>query len=136
MIALDTNIVLRYLIKDDAEQARLATDFLRQHRCLLLPTVVLEAVWVMGSRRGYALAPATVAERLRQIAGLPTVVVEQAPRMAQALDWYEAGMDFADALHLALAGNLGLVTFDQGIRAFADRQQLAVPVVLISGDPP
>lgn len=63
MIALDTNIVLRYLIKDDAEQARLATDYLRQHRCLLLPTVVLEAVWVMGSRRGYALAPATVAER-------------------------------------------------------------------------
>lgn len=134
MIALDTNVVLRYLIKDDTEQAQWATQFLLQRQCLLLPTVILEAAWVMGSKRGYALEPASVAERLRHVAGLPTVVVEQAPLVAQAIDWYEAGMDFADALHLALSGNAGLATFDQGIKTFADRRQLLVPVALLSGD--
>ncbi|WP_328985794.1 PIN domain-containing protein [Thiorhodovibrio winogradskyi] len=88
----------------------------------------------MGSKRGYALEPACVAERLRHIAGLPTVEVEQAPLFAQAINWYEAGMDFADALHLALSGNAGFATFDQGIKTFADQQQLLVPVTLLPGD--
>lgn len=52
MIAIDTNVVLRYALKDDAEQARSATAFLRDNDCLLLPTVVLEVVWVMSSKRG------------------------------------------------------------------------------------
>jgi predicted nucleic acid-binding protein len=115
MIAIDTNIVVRYAVKDDPEQTRLATDFLRDNPCLLLPTVVLEAAWVMGSKRGYALDPATVAARLRHVAGLPNVRVEQATRIAAALRWYEAGMDVADALHLALAGSeQGLVTLGPG----------------------
>lgn len=134
MIALDTNVVLRYLIKDDAAQAQWATQFLRQHQCLLLPTVILEAAWVMGSKRGYALEPASVAERLRHIAGLPTVVVEHAQEVARAIDWHEAGMDFADALHLALSGEAGLATFDQGIDAFVNRHHLLVPVVLLPVD--
>lgn len=132
MIAIDTNIVVRYAIKDDPEQTRLATDFLRDNPCLLLPTQVLEAAWVMGSKRGYALDPATVAERLRHVAGLPNVRVEHATRIAAALRWYEAGMDVADALHLALAGSeLGLVTLDRGIRQLAERLQLDHPVVLL-----
>jgi|OM-RGC.v1.029588616 Predicted nucleic-acid-binding protein, contains PIN domain len=96
VIALDTNIDLRYALKDDTEQTRLATDFLRDNECLLLPTVVLEAAWVMGSKRGYALDRATVAVRLRHVAGLPNVRVEQATQIAVALRWYEAGMDIAD----------------------------------------
>ncbi|MFB1487394.1 MULTISPECIES: hypothetical protein [unclassified Thiocapsa] len=44
MIALDTNLIIRYAIKDDPHQARLAAQFIRANRCLLLPTVVLEAV--------------------------------------------------------------------------------------------
>jgi predicted nucleic acid-binding protein len=46
MIAIDTNVVLRYALRDDPAQAILATDFLRENRCLLLPTVLLEAAWV------------------------------------------------------------------------------------------
>ena len=41
MIAVDTNLVIRYALKDGSDQARLAGDFLRANRCLLLPTVVL-----------------------------------------------------------------------------------------------
>ena len=136
MIALDTNVVVRYAIKDDPEQTRLATDFLRDNECLLLPTVVLEAAWVMGSKRGYALDRATVAERLRHVAGLPNVRVEQATQIAVALRWYEAGMDVADALHLALAGSeQELVTLDRGIRRLAERLQLDHPVVVLETTP-
>ena len=59
LIAVDTNIVVRYAVKDDPEQTRLATEFLRENRCRLLPTVVLEAGWVLGSKRGYGLEAAT-----------------------------------------------------------------------------
>jgi predicted nucleic acid-binding protein len=133
MLAIDTNVVLRYALRGDPAQAILATDFLRENRCLLLPTVRLEAAWVMGSKRGYGLDPSAVAERLRHVAGLPTVEVEQASRVAQALDWYEAGMDFADALHLALAGPVvGIATMDQGIQVMAARLKLPDRVVLLS----
>ena len=127
MIVLDTNVVLRYLIKDDRAQAQRATQFLQHHRCLLLPTVLLETVWVMGSKRGYALERSCVAERLRHIAGLPTVTVEKAHSVSQAIDWYEAGMDFADALHLALADHRGFATFDQDVGRFVDDHNLPFP---------
>jgi predicted nucleic-acid-binding protein len=140
MIAVDTNIVVRYAVKDDPVQTRSATSFLRENQCLLLPTVVLESVWVMGSKRGYALEPAMVAERIRQIAGLPTVSVYKALQVSLALDWYEAGMDFADALHLAIAGKeMGLATLDKGIRSSADRLGIEYRVVLVppyAGDAP
>jgi predicted nucleic-acid-binding protein len=132
MIAVDTNIVVRYAVKDDPVQTRSATNFLRDNQCLLLPTVVLESVWVMGSKRGYALSPAIVAGRIRRIAGLPTVSVYQALQVSLALDWYEAGMDFADALHLAIAGKkIGLATLDQGIRSWGDRLGIEHRVVLV-----
>lgn len=73
-----------------------------------------------------------VAERIGQIAGLPTVSVYQALQVSLALDWYEAGMDFADALHLAIAGKeIGLATLDQGIRSWVDRFGIAHRVVLV-----
>ena len=132
MIALDINVVVRYALKDDPDQARLAVNVLSLHRCLLLPTVILEAVWVMGSKRGYALEPAVVAERIRHVAGLPTVEVESGARVADALNWYEQGMDFADALHLALAGpEIGLATLDRGIPTWAKRLGVSHRVLLV-----
>jgi predicted nucleic-acid-binding protein len=46
--------------------------------------------------------------------------VEDAPVVAQALDWYAAGMDFADALHLASSQTADqFVTFDRKLAAKA-----------------
>lgn len=133
-IAIDTNIVVRYALKDDVAQARRATEFLRDNDCLLLPTVVLEAVWVMSSKRGYGLDAETVVERLRHIGGLPKVRVEHPHALAAALDWYVGGMDFADAFHLALAGkDRGLATFDQSLGTRASTLQPEYPVVVLTG---
>jgi len=101
MIAVDTNILVRYAVKDDRRQAAVATEFLKINACCILKTVLLELAWVLSSPSGYNLSRDVVAERLRHICGLPTVTVEGASEVAQAITWYEKGMDVADALHLA-----------------------------------
>ena len=55
MIAVDTNILVRYAVKDDRRQTALATNFLATHQCHVLKTVLLELVCVLSSPSGYQL---------------------------------------------------------------------------------
>lgn len=129
MIAVDTNVLVRYAVKDDRKQAALATGFLAGNRCFVLKTVLLELAWVLSSPVGYDLPRKTVHERLLHILGLPSVETEDAVNVAQALTWYAEGMDFADALHLAGSAELaGLATFDRKFAAIAEKLD-AVPSV-------
>jgi len=74
--------------------------------------VLLEAEWVL--RGVYGLPSEQIIPALRAFAGLPGVLVEDAALVAKAMDWAEAGMDFADALHLAAAAECkGFLTFDE-----------------------
>lgn len=55
-----------------------------------------------------------IVERLLHICGLPTILVEDAATVAQAITWYEEGMDVADALHLAQSATCaGFATMDR-----------------------
>lgn len=100
MIAVDTNILIRYLTNDDPQQARLAAELLNGADAVWLPkTVLLETEWVL--RAVYHLPPDKILQGLRQVLGLPNTVPEQAMEVAVALEFYRQGMDFADALHLA-----------------------------------
>ena len=111
MRAIDTNLVVRYLTGDDPKQARAARLVIDQGPVFVPRTVMLEVEWVL--RAVYEMAPARIVPALRAFAGLPGVVVEDAPTVARAMGWAEAGMDFADALHLAAAsGCESLLTFD------------------------
>lgn len=132
MIAVDTNLLVRYAVKDDREQAAKATDFLAHNRCLVLRTVLLECAWVLSSPAGYDLPRAIVHERLLHILGLPGIETEDATGVAQALAWYAAGMDFADALHLAGSAELaGMVTFDRKFAVTAEKLETVPPVHLL-----
>ncbi len=132
MIAIDTNIIVRYAVKDDKRQAEAAIRFLKHTPCLLLPTVVLEAVWVLSSKKGYALPRETVIERIQHIAGLPNVTVLEASALSFALTCYASGMDFADALHLGLSGSCsGFATLDQKMWLCAERMGQAERVFLL-----
>jgi predicted nucleic-acid-binding protein len=72
----------------------------------------LELVWVLGSKRGYNLSTEVV-ERIKHIIGLPNITTENDQHFATTLDWFEAGMDFADALHLIGSEELsGFATLD------------------------
>ena len=112
MHAVDTNDVVRTLTGDDPNQAASARAVIGQVPVFIPRTVLLEVEWVL--RGVYALPPAQLLSALRALAGLPGVVVEDAELVAKALAWAEAGMDFADALHLAAAAGCdGFLTSDK-----------------------
>jgi predicted nucleic-acid-binding protein len=118
MLAVDTNIVVRYIARDHASQAARADRLFHTQQILLLKTVVLETEWVLRYRYGFDRE--AVVASLRALAGLPQVHLDDASVVAQALDWYAAGMDFADALHLASSQTADqFVTFDRKLAAKA-----------------
>lgn len=112
MIALDTNVVVRFLVNDDPAQARRARALIEANAVYAPVTVLLETEWVL--RGGYRLSRADVVRLLRGLLGLPELATEDPQRVARALQWHEEGIDFADALHLSgSAGAERFATFDE-----------------------
>ena len=112
MRAIDTNVVVRFLVADDKRQAKAARAAIEAGDIFIARTVLLESEWVL--RSGYDFAPTQVAAALRGLAGLPGVTVEEPAVLDQALGWMESGVDFADALHLAKAeGCTAFLSFDR-----------------------
>ena len=112
MLAIDTNILVRYLTGDHPKQSAKARTLVDGHEVYVGGTVMLETEWVL--RGVYGFTPAQVCRALRAFAGLAQVSIETPARIAQALDRAERGMDFADALHLGGAEDCeAFVTFDR-----------------------
>lgn len=128
MIALDTNVVVRLLVNDDAAQARRARALVAAGaEVFVAPTVLMECEWVL--RSAYGFAPAQIVTFLRALLGLPGMFTDKPDRVAEALAGYEQGMDFADALHLALSQPAErFYTFDTGFRNRAARVKGGVVV--------
>lgn len=109
--AIDTNVLIRFLTKDDPEQYAKARALIEGGDIFVATTVLLEGEWVL--RSGYGYARKDIISALRSFGGLPGVTLENPHATAQALEWAEAGMDFADALHLASSSRHGsFYTFD------------------------
>lgn len=114
MIAIDTNVVVRFLTGDDPDQAERARALIETRAVFVPVTVVLECEWVL--RSAYGFSRNDVAAALAAFGGLPGVTIEDAAAVAVALAATE--MDFADALHLRRSDHCTeLVTFD---RRFAE----------------
>jgi predicted nucleic-acid-binding protein len=112
VISVDTNVLTRLIINDDAEQGKRAAALLRCEDVFITKTVLLELEWVL--RGAYKIERATIRKALLGVLGLPNVVAEDSTRIAAALRDYEAGLDFADALHLSSSnGTERFVTLDE-----------------------
>jgi predicted nucleic-acid-binding protein len=119
VLAVDPNIIVSYLTRDDAEQFAKASALISGEDVYVCTTVVLETEWVL--RRGYRFSREQVIAAIAAFAGLPRVMFEDPASTAKALDWSRRGMDFADALHLAKAqGCEVFVSFDQRLGAIAN----------------
>ena len=116
MTALDTNVLVRVITNDDRAQAARAARFLReQEKVFIAKTVLLELEWVL--RNAYRIAPSAIIAALRDILGVSNVEVEDEGEVALAIEWFERGMDFADGLHVASAGQeWKFATFDNSLR--------------------
>lgn len=112
MLAIDTNLIIRYLTGDHPKQSARARKLIDAGDIYVSITVMLEAEWVL--RSVYEYQPGDVCRALRAFAGLPGMTIEDEALVAAALDRVECGMDFADALHLGKAGHCkAMVTFDR-----------------------
>lgn len=131
MIAVDTNIVVRFITADDLHQWRRAHD-LFEHDAIFIPkSVLLETEWVL--RSGYGFAPRSILDALRGLLGLSNVAAEDSSAVGLALEWFGSGIDFADALHLASCGPAtGLATFDRNFERRARAFENAPAVALLA----
>jgi len=124
MLAVDTNIVVRYVTRDHAEQAARAKTLVDGNDVFVATTVLLETDWVL--RSGYGFNRVEIVDALRAFVGLPRVTLEDPVLAFQALNWMGRGMDFADALHLAKAdGCEAFVSFDRRLATVARRVGVA-----------
>lgn len=117
MIAVDTNIIVRFLTQDDKPQYRKCLQLFKDEDIFLPDTVILETVWVLSFV--YNFKPSEISVALRGLFGLPNVALSSAQLIASVMEMYEEGVDFADAFHLAMSeGCSELKTFD---KAFAKK---------------
>lgn len=134
MIALDTNIVLRACVEEaqadvkTRRQAGIARALLASGEELFVPlTVTLELEWVL--RACYGCRAADVVKLLGGLADSEGVVMDHAHAVQSALESYSRGVDFADALHLALSATCReLATFDREFVKKAAQLRLKPPV--------
>lgn len=111
MIAIDTNVVVRFLTQDDAAQYQQAAELFKKADIFIPESVLLETEWVL--RFAYGFSPPDVISGLRKLLGLANLHVDDVGKMARVLDWHEQGLDFADAMHLASSDILSeLISFD------------------------
>ncbi len=116
MRSLDTNVLARFFV-DDADDAqavkqRPAAVAALSERAYVSVTVLLELEWVL--RGFYTLPRRDIVRAMRALAGIEHVTVEDRDAVLSALDAFEGGLDFADALHVARSSRAAsFATFDR-----------------------
>ena len=132
MAALDTNVLVRFLMQDEPAQLRSAQRLIRNSlgagELLFVPvTVALELEWVLRSR--FELGKPAVLQTFSQLLSTVELRFEAAACIEWALRQYkDATADFSDCLHAALAGQAGeqpLWTFDKAAAKLAGARLVA-----------
>lgn len=131
MPALDTNVLVRYLVRDDPGQLAAARGLIShcvaQGLALFVPvTVVLELEWVLRSK--FALPKEEILQTLSNLFSAAELSFESEQALEVALQLFRKGpADFADCLHVSLATQAGeqpLWTFDKGAARVSGAQLL------------
>lgn len=108
-IAVDTNVLVRAVVRDDKRQADIAAKMLRNAELIAVAVPCLcEFVWVL--RRVYGFAASDTAEAIRALLAAENVEMNR-PAVEEGLAMLDAGGDFADGA-IAFEGRwLGGETF-------------------------
>lgn len=120
MVALDTNILLRFILNDDPVQSPRARELVATNQVYVPLTVILEFAWAL--RRIYKYTRSEVTQAILAFVNIGGVTVEASDRVDFAIERAKTGVDFADALHLASSASTDwLATFDkQFVKSCAD----------------
>lgn len=123
MIAVDSNIFMRWLLNDDKEQADAIAAMVRKYekggeRLWASDTIVAEIVWVLESV--YEVSPKEVSRYVESLLDVPTFEFENRERLLRAMELYRAHeVDFIDCYVVASAKDKGIgevVSYDRDFR--------------------
>ena len=114
MRGIDTNVLVRLLVGDDADQAERARAYVTEHApCWINRIVMCETVWVL--ERFYGLGRTRIALAFKQVLDTTQFEVEDIDAIQAGLLALDEGADFADAVIAATNRNRGCdatATFD------------------------
>lgn len=130
MIAVDTNVIARYVVRDDPRHAARVDRFFETRTpgdpAFISGIVLIELVWVL--RNGYKYDRETVGDVIERILATNEFLVEDHDAAVAALATYRTSTaDYADCLMGLLNRDLGCettVTFDIDAAALPEFQQL------------
>ena len=99
MIAVDTSVLVRLLIGDDARQEAAARSLFAANPIWIAKTVLLETGWVLRSLYGFD--ENEIREAFMKLLGLKNVRAEDETAVTSALALTAHGIELADAMHLS-----------------------------------
>ncbi len=114
MLGIDTNVLVRFLVRDDEIQFEKARKLLKREvtagrRVFVNQLVLLETVWVLRSR--YGLSKDSIIDTLSGLLDSVDVQFDDEPAVEEAIFlWKESAADFADCLIGARNRRLGCRT--------------------------
>jgi len=126
MRAVDTNVLVRLITRDDARQATAAESFVAAG-AWVGHLVLAETTWVLSAV--YDLSPAAIAMAVEMLLNHQHLTIQDAAIVAAALEHYRdnARLGFSDCLVLEIArkaGHLPIGTFDRQLARLAGAQRL------------
>jgi len=126
MRAVDTNVLVRLVTRDDDAQVEAAESFVAKG-AWVSHLVLLETVWVLAS--AYDLGAEQIATAVEMLLGHAQIVIQDADVVAAALAHFRKrpALGFSDCLVLEVArkaGHLPLGTFDRGLSRLDGTERL------------
>lgn len=126
MRAVDTNVIVRLLVRDDVRQAETADRFIQDGAWVPL-LALAETTWVLECV--YQRTPRQIAQAVEMLTRHERLTLQDEDAIIAALESYRArpSLGFSDCLMLELArktGHLPLGTFDRGLAKVAGAQKL------------
>ena len=120
MIAVDTNVLLRYLLHDDDAQAARADAVFEAAETVLITDVVLaETVWTLAGHK-YRLAKAELVAVLERLFSEPNIRFEDDQAVWRALQAYRGAVSAGDARSAKGAGFVEALIVFKALRAASD----------------
>ncbi len=122
MRAVDTNLLVRLLVRDDAKQVTAAEAFV-ENGAWVSHLVLVETLWVLDAV--YERTAAQIAKAIELLLNHNSLTLQDADVVASALESFQAhpSLGFSDCMLLEIArkaGHLPLGTFDRGLAKLAD----------------
>jgi len=112
MIVLDTNYILRFLVKDNDDMYEIAKEAIKNNDCFIDNEVLAEVVFVL--MKVYNTSKSDIKNVLVRFLSFENIILNSKPTILKALELFdEKNIDFVDAILCAKSKKYEVKTFDK-----------------------